>query len=117
MGRMSAGSFDRRISIWRAGMVDDGTATVQGEPVEIGKRWARKQDVSDGERLKAGENGQELTTRFTVRSSDLTRSIIGGDVIKHKGIIYAVVGTKERSERDDVIEITTAARPDRVLEA
>jgi len=98
-------------------MIDDGTATVQGPLVEIGKRWAKKADVSDGEKLKAGENGQELTTRWTVRSDALTRTITGSFVIKHKGIAYAVTGTKEGRERGDVIEITTAARPDRAREA
>ncbi|MGE4321929.1 MAG: head-tail adaptor protein [Sphingobium sp.] len=117
MGRASAGEFDRRISIWRAGLIDDGTATVQGPLVEIGKRWAKKADISDGERLRAGENAQDLTTRWTVRSDALTRTIVGSDVIKHRGATYAVTGTKEGRERDDVIEITTAARPDRAQEA
>ncbi|KZC82889.1 phage head-tail adapter protein [Sphingobium yanoikuyae] len=117
MGRRSAGEFDRRISIWNAGLIDDGTATVQGPLAEVGKRWAKKVDVKDGERLRAGENAQELTTRFTVRSDALTRTIIGGFVIKHKGVTYAVTGTKEGREREDVIEITTAARPDRPKEA
>lgn len=115
-GRTSAGDFDRRISIWTAGEFDDGTATVQGPLAVIGKRWAKKVDVSDGEKLKAGENGQELATRWTVRSDTLTRTIIGGFVIKHKGVTYAVTGTKEGREREDVIEITTAARPDRQRE-
>lgn len=117
MGRMSAGEFDRRITIWRGGEVDDGTATVQGPLAQIGKRWAKKVDVKDSERLRANENAQELTSRFTVRADALTRTIIGGDVIKHKGVTYAVTGTKERREREDVIEITTAARPDRPKEA
>lgn len=119
--RTSAGEFDRRITIWRAGLIDDGTATVQGPPVEIGKRWAKKADISDGERfgekIQAGQNSQNLTTRWTVRSDTLTRSITGADIIKHRGITYAVTGTKERFEREDVIEITTAARPDRAKEA
>jgi head-tail adaptor len=109
---MAAGEFDRRISIWRSEGVDDGTATVDGPPAEIGKRWAKKADISDGERMRAGENAQDLTTRWTVRSDSLTRTIAGGDVLKHKGRVYEVVGTKEGLEREDVIEITTAARPD-----
>lgn len=117
MGRMSAGAFDRCISIWGAALTDDGTATVQGPFAEVGKRWAKKADVSDGEKLKAGENGQQLTTRWTVRSDSLTRTIIGGFIIKHQGVTYAVTGTKEGREREDVIEITTAARPDRPREA
>jgi hypothetical protein len=117
MARRSAGDFDRRISIWGADLIDDGTATVQGPLAEVCKRWAKKVDVSDGEKLKASENGQSLTTRWTVRSDAMTRTIVGGFVIKHRGITYAVTGTKEGRERDDVIEITTAARPDRVQEA
>ena len=57
------------------------------------------------------------STRFTVRSDVLTRAITGGFVIKHKGVTYAVTGTKEGREREDVIEITTAARPDRPKDA
>lgn len=112
MARRSAGEFDRRISIWAAGEIDDGTATVQGPLAEVGKRWAKKVDVSDGEKVRAAENAQELTTRWTVRSDALTRTITGGFVIQHRGISYAVNGTKEGRERDDVIEISTAARPD-----
>lgn len=117
MDRMSSGAFDRRIAIWRAATIDDGTATVQDAPAKIGERWAMKTDVSDGERLRAGENGQELTTRFTVRPDTLTRSITGGDIITYQGMTYAVTGTRERGERVDVIEISTAARPDRAREA
>ena len=112
MARASAGRFDRRISIWRSELVDDGTATVPGEPAEIGKRWAKRSDISDGERMRAGENAQDLTTRWTVRSDSLTRTIAGGDALRHKGVVYEVTGTKEGTEREDEIEITTAARLD-----
>lgn len=112
MARSSAAQYDKRISIWRSELVDDGTATVQGPPAEIGKRWAKKADISDGERMRGGENAQDLTTRWTVRSDSLTRTIAGGDVLQHKGIAYEVKGTKERAEREDEIEITTSARLD-----
>ncbi|TYC93043.1 head-tail adaptor protein [Novosphingobium sp. BW1] len=112
MTRSSATQYDRRISIWRSALVDDGTATVKGPPAEIGKRWAKKADISDGERMQAAEYAQDLTTRWTVRSDSLTRTIAGGDVLQHKGVTYEVTGTKERSEREDEIEITTSARPD-----
>lgn len=112
MTRASAAQFDKRISIWRSGKVDDGTATVDGPPEEICKRWAKKVDISDGERFRASENAQGLTTRWTVRADALTRTIAGTDFLMHKGMKYEVIGTKERAEREDVIEITTAARPD-----
>jgi len=109
---LSATELDHRISFWRGAPIDDGTATIDGPPAEIGRRSAKRVDVKDGERMRANQQGQELTTRWTVRSDALTRSIAGGDIIKHRGITYAVVGTKEVSGRFIGIEITTAARPD-----
>lgn len=109
---LSSTELDHRISIWRSTLIDDGTATVPGAPAEIGKRSAKRVDIKDGERIRAKELGQELTTRWTVRSDALTRTIAGGDIIKHRGRSYEVVGTKEVSGRFVGIEITTAARPD-----
>jgi hypothetical protein len=109
---LRATDLDHRISIWRSAPVDDGTATVAGSPAEVGKRSAKRADISDGERMRAGELGQRLTTRWTVRSDALTRTIAGGDVVVHRGVTYDVVGTKEISGRFVAIEITTASRPD-----
>lgn len=111
-GGLSAAELDHRISIWRSSLIDDGTARVQGPPAEVGRRSAKRVDVKDGERLRAKELGQELTTRWTVRSDSLTRSIAGGDIIKHRGRTYAVIGTKEVPGRLVGIEVTTVARPD-----
>ncbi|EJL23974.1 head-tail adaptor protein [Novosphingobium sp. AP12] len=110
---MKKGELNRRISIWRAETVDDGTATVEGEPAEIGKRWAKKQDVSDGERLRASQQGQELATRFTVLSDSLTRTITGKDILMCEGVSFQVVGTKDiGARRHDGIEITCSSQPD-----
>jgi head-tail adaptor len=114
--RIAAGELDRRIIIMRPGLVDDGTATVPGGLAEIGRRRAKKTDVSDGERVRAAEQSQDITTRFLVRSDALTRTITGKDVVIYRGrsgdIPFEVVGTKESIERDDGIEITATARPD-----
>jgi SPP1 family predicted phage head-tail adaptor len=110
--RIAAGELDRRIAIWRAAMVDDGTATDLGVPTQIGKRWAKKTDISDAERVRASEQGQAITTRFLVRADPLTRTITGKDTIRHKRREYEVVGAKDSDEREDGIEITVTARPD-----
>ena len=117
MGRIAAGSLDRRVSILRAGSIDDGTASIDGPYVEIGRRWAKKTDVSDGERVRAAAQSQEITSRFLVRSDALTRTITGKDRLQCRGVSYEVTGTKETDDRDDGIEITTVARPDQVLTA
>lgn len=103
------GELDRRISILRAEDVDDGTATVTGAYAEIGKRWARKTDVSDGERMRAAQQGQSLTTRFLVRWDSLTSTIGGRDRLACEGRTYEVVGTKEWGGRRIGIEITANA--------
>lgn len=110
---MNKGELNRRISIWRAEPLDDGTATVEGVPTQIGKRWAKRHDVSDGERLRAAQQGQELATRFTVLSDSLTRTITGKDILMCEGVAFQVVGTKEiGARRHDGIEITCSSQPD-----
>jgi len=113
---MKKGELNRRITIMRAGEIDDGTATVQGPLAAVGKRWAKKRDASDGERFRAGERGQELTTRFVVLSDSLTRTITGRDTIALGAVSYSVTGTKEVDalRRNDGIEITCTSRPDKL---
>lgn len=113
---MKKGELNRRIVIMRAEPRDDGTATVPGELHAIGRRWAKKHDVSDGERLRAGQQAQDLATRFTVVSDSLTRTITGKDVIMLEGVAYQVVATKEGRGRrhNEGIEITCASQPDSV---
>lgn len=110
--RIAAGELDRRIEIYRVGDVDDGTATVSDEPTFLAKRWAKKTDVRDSERLAAGENGATLASRFLVRSDSVTRSLGGKDVLRYKGRSFEIVGVKESGEREDGIEITTSTRTD-----
>lgn len=109
--RIDPGELDKRIQIWRAGQVDDGTATVDGPPVEIARRWAKKTDVSDGEKLRAGENAASLASRFLVRSDPLTRALNPAtDTLRWKGKVYEITGVKDSGEREDGIEITTSTR-------
>ncbi|OZA67310.1 MAG: phage head-tail adapter protein, partial [Sphingomonadales bacterium 39-62-4] len=96
---MTKGELNRRISVWRKPLIDDGTASVEGAPVEIGKRWAKMVDISDGERLRAEQHGQELATRFTVLSDSLTRTSTGKDLLKCEGASYYVIGTKRLGAR------------------
>lgn len=111
---MKKGELNRRISILRSSPVDDGTATVDGPPAEIGKRWAKRRDVSDGEKLRASQQGQELTSRFTVLSDSLTRTITALDIIELDAETFYVTGTKEVDalRRKDGIEITCTSKPD-----
>lgn len=109
--RIALGELDKRITIMRAEAIDDGIASVGGPHAEVGKRWAKKTDISDGERMRAGEHASEVTTRFLVLSDSLTRTITGADRIVHAGRTYFVTGVKETGDREDGIEITAGGRP------
>lgn len=66
---LGAGALDRRVTVERASIV----ANELNEPIEtwsaIGHLWAARNDVSDGERLAAGQVGSFVMARFTARSS------------------------------------------------
>lgn len=112
MAGVAAGRLRQRVEFWRAEPFDDGTAIVDGEFAAIGSRFTEKKDVSDGERLRASQQGQEVTARFLVRADELTRTITGTDRLRYRSAFYEVTGTKEAGEKLDRIEITAVARPD-----
>jgi head-tail adaptor len=111
---MMASKLDRRCQFWRATLVDDGMSQVQewskrGYPV-----WALREDVSDGERWRAGEVQASISTRFQVRSSEFTRDIDARDRIECEGELFEIVGVKQASKygRRQLIEITAVRRND-----
>ncbi len=97
------------MSLFRAARTDDGFSSDAGTPVEIGKRWAKKTDVSDGERLAAAAHQQTVTARFLVRYDELTATLHADDQIDCEGLRYEITGTKEARGRRVGIEITAAA--------
>jgi SPP1 family predicted phage head-tail adaptor len=111
---LRAGGLDRRITILRYGM----TRNADNEPIEawvdVGKRWASKEDVSDGEKVRAAQVGASVTTRFRVRNDSLTRTLTGADRISYKGKVYSISGIKETEGRNDGFEITASAAADPV---
>lgn len=109
---IAAGDLDRRITIMRAASEDDGLSSIPGAMAPLAQRWAKKTDASDGERMRASEQGQEITSRFLVRDDSVTRTITGKDMLVCEGRTYAVSGTKEYGGRRIGIEITAIARPD-----
>ena len=105
--------LDRRIQFQRVALNDDGLSQVEewadhGSPV-----WARKTDVSDGERWRADEVQAQITTRFLVRYSDFTADLTPKDRLVSDGVKYNITGIKEASGRRQWLEITAAARADR----
>lgn len=105
-----AGARNRRITLQRALT----TKNALNEDVRtwgtIGKRWAEKLDVSDGEQLRAAQMGATITTRFRVLRDSLTATLTPRDRIVLGSLVYEITGIKEIDP--DGLEITTTARPD-----
>lgn len=104
---MQAGALDRRIRLlsYTAGAANDFGEPGSPSWAQTAVLWASKKDVSDGERVAAQAVGANLTTRFVVRSSTVTRAIKAQDRIECEGRTYDVVGLKEIGRRDG-LEIT-----------
>lgn len=101
--------LDSRIQFRRAGWTDDGFTKV-GDFVDHGPElWASKVDVSDGERLRAGEVSATITSRFVVPSMAMTRGITPKDQLVCDGVTYAIFGIKDIGKRWR-LEITAGAR-------
>lgn len=110
--------LDRRIQIRRAATIDDGYRAAQrwntddpaadnfGNPI-----WASRTDISDAERGQSGWTEAVVVSRFLVGSSDFTRSIRATDRLIEGGLVFEIIGVKERGLRGR-LEITASARID-----
>lgn len=92
----SAGDLNRLIVIERA----TETRNDLNEPVrtwaDFATLWAKREDVSDGEMISAGELGAFLGARFTVRRSVVTRTITPTDRLRHDGAIWNIQTVREK---------------------
>lgn len=114
---MNHGNLDRRITLERYGVAyDDHNQPTEGW-APIGKRWASKDDVSDGEKVRAAQVGASVTTRFRVRYDSLTKTLTGADRLICEGVEYQISGTKEGEGRRREIEITAARSNDNLISA
>jgi len=109
---MTDGLSDRRIQFRRASLVDDGFSQVEDFEDHGVAMWAKKNDVSDGERWRAGEVAAAITTRFMVPWSAFTVDLTPKDRLVCEGEEYEITGIKEAAGRRRWLEITAGARVD-----
>ena len=109
---MRAGEMDRRVQFQRAAILDDGFSETEAFANHGKPMWAKKTDVSDAERLRAGEVQAMLTARFVVRWTAFTSDLTPKDRIQYDGKSFRIFGIKEIGRREG-LEITAGARVDK----
>lgn len=77
----------------------------------LGTIWASRKDVSDGEKMAAGDVMATIAARFVVRSSEMTRGLTAQDRLTEGGKVFHIAGIKELDRRG-YLEITAEARAD-----
>lgn len=108
---LNAGRLDRRVQVRR---FNENGRDPLNEPVGAWEDYgpllyAERRDISDGEKTAAGALWAVLDTRFTVRSSVVTRAIKHNDRVLCEGQTYEIAGIKEAEGRKAFIEITCKA--------
>ncbi|WP_353474788.1 head-tail adaptor protein [Salipiger sp. H15] len=104
--------LDREVQVLRRVTGDDGFTSELGDFAALGAPVrAKRTDVSDGERWRAGEVAASIMSRFLVRWSPFTAGITPKDRLTCDGLEFDIVGLKEVKRRH-WIEITGSARTD-----
>lgn len=109
-----AGALDRRIVIER---LTEGSQNGFGEPSATWSTfvtlWAQRRDVSDSEKVAAGQRDTARISRFTIRSSSDAKSISSLDRISCDEALWNILGVKETAEgRNRFIELTAVRDSD-----
>lgn len=109
---IESGQRDRRVQFLRASVTDDGFQERVGAFAHLGPFvWGARKDVSDVEKMNAGQEQATLMSRFKIRSTGFTRQITPADRLICDGITFGIVGIKECDGRAG-LEITAMARAD-----
>lgn len=112
---MKAGKLDRKITIERytnGGLDEFGedTAGSWGTFITVA---ASREDVSDTEKVSAGQVNAVRMSRFVIRSSINSRTIDAKDRINYDGKYWDIHGSKETSKgRLKYLELTAMAQAD-----
>lgn len=115
MPYVEAGALDRRIQIQTVVETKDAAGDVIASTwSDVFKLWAKRVPRSAGQErsIQAGVL-REFDVRFDVRDGPKARSIAPETHrVLYKGRIYEIVGTVALAEREDLIGLLCAARPD-----
>lgn len=108
---MRAGLLDRRLTLQRATVADDGFTTSVTGWDDLAVVWGSKTDLSVAETLRAPQIGATVTTRFQIRWSSAWSDLNAKDRLSCDGLTYAIVGVQEIQRRRG-LTITACALAD-----
>lgn len=103
--------LDRRITLRRSTPVTNAANEDVPTWADLTTVWATKADASDGERMRAQQLGATITTRWTIRWSQLVSDLNAKDLLIYRGATYSISAVKEIG-RQDWLEITSTALAD-----
>jgi SPP1 family predicted phage head-tail adaptor len=109
-----ARSLDRRIVIER---LTEGAQNGFGEPAEtwatLATVWAGRKDVSDSEKVQAGQRSSALMSRFVVRDLGIVKTVNSKDRLNYLNRTWNILGAKETIEGGNRFrEITAISESD-----
>lgn len=107
---MKARDLDRLVQVQRFTVIDDGFSSTESWADHGAAIWASKEDVSDGERARAGMVEAQLMTRFKVRYSSFTAGLTTSDRLTCEGVTFNIYGIKEGAGRRQWLEVSATAR-------
>ncbi|MDP3853621.1 phage head closure protein [Phenylobacterium sp.] len=105
---MRSRTRDRRVTIRRAVKLRDGFNAKVPNFTDLVTVWASKEDVKDGERVRAQQVGASITTRFEAAWSSVLSTVDPRDQVSCEGRLYQVVAAKEIGRKRG-IEISAIA--------
>ncbi len=114
MPRYAAGAFDRRIQIQEDRVTRDAAGdTIPGWKDEF-RIWAQRRPKQPGKEVEAaGGTLRQFDLIFRVRDSSQSRRIAPETHrVTYKGKIYEIISILPGYDREDIIDILVAARPD-----
>ncbi|MGF7161282.1 SPP1 family predicted phage head-tail adaptor [Rhodoligotrophos appendicifer] len=96
---LAAGELDRRITIQRSAPVSNRFNEKVDVWSDLATVWAKKEDLSDRERIAAQEVSAEAMARFRIRWSARVADVNAKDRIVYRGKVYGITAVKEIGRR------------------
>lgn len=107
---MHVSELDRRIS-FKEVVSEDGGLRREERYQSVGSLvWAKKTDVSDGEKFRAGQDAAWLMCRFVVRWNSFTSTLTPSHRLMFEGEGFDILGIKEIEGRRRWLEFTAIAK-------